>query len=373
DNEASKEVGKVLRGSWGNPVVLAPYIVSEEKRIAETITSKYMVLLMGGRMSQQTEEVQVAKEGVLKSFFHHNYANISFVENPLSWLFAAFLKSVLKLDWNPSVLASEAKYVHIEYESVRDLIKNQQTYVINRSPGDTPVEDYNNIMISLRGEYYARKTTGWLNSKFKDRAMEWMDGYPDIPQTIKDNVKSNYLRGPLRISTKFDFKNEGMAFFHQLTVEQAAAIILHICDEYPLYNFLAPPKQIFEASNGPRAICLSSIQKKYVAYHKELIKQLAAQHTEDPLMVVPLWKLKDFVRNLFLYAKHKEYIDQFFGVDNIMFVGSIEAKTKDGKDFQTYFGGGRFIGPGLAESYVNQRSSGTSAGQILRVPASGVL
>jgi hypothetical protein len=349
--EQEAEIGKMLRGSWGNPLIIAPYIESEEERITQTVNSKYLILLMGGNRQSQTEQVQVAKDGVLKMFFRHHYENTNFVQDPLSKLISIVISSILKMDYKPSLLASESKYVHMEYESWRNLVKEEKVYDVSLKQ-----EDYENIMVTLEGEYYARRTTGWLNGKFKERAMEWMATYP-VPEVVVNNVKSNYLRGPLRINTKLQLKNAGVIYFHELSLEQIAHVILEICDDYPLRSNLLSGK-MSEMVLGPRAQCQWALQKKYVSYRQEVDKQLKKNPGSTVLQIIPLWKFKDLLRNLNIYAKNKAYMDELFGAENVFFYGRLEAKTKAGVPFETYFNQGKFKGPGLAEGFVMAPSDG---------------
>lgn len=98
------EISQILKNREGNLNVLAPYIISEEKRISQTIKHKYNFLLLGAQKSSKTQQIEITKDGRVKNFFRHYYEKMKYTEDVLSRLFASLIYALTNSDVSPRSL-----------------------------------------------------------------------------------------------------------------------------------------------------------------------------------------------------------------------------------------------------------------------------
>ena len=103
------EISQILKNREADLDVLAPYVISEEKRITQTIMHKYNFLLLGAQKSSKTQQIEITKDGKVKNFFRHYYEKMMFTEDALTRFFASIVYALTNSDVTATQLASDTK------------------------------------------------------------------------------------------------------------------------------------------------------------------------------------------------------------------------------------------------------------------------
>jgi hypothetical protein len=100
------------------------------------------------------------------------------------------------------------------------------------------------------------------------------------------------------------------------------------------------------------------------AYLKDCLAELTFKDKTN-WTEIPLWPLKTFANNIVNNSHSKVHYYNLFGVQNVFFYGSFDAKTSDGQNFTANFHEGAFKGLGTVDHYMRLEN--------LRSPASVVV
>ena len=107
------EIEQLLKNREGDLNILGPYVISEEKKISQSIQHKYNFLLFGGMKNSKTVQIEVTTDGKVKNFFRHYYEKVKYTESFISKLFASVIYAITNSDSSAAKLASDTKKVTI--------------------------------------------------------------------------------------------------------------------------------------------------------------------------------------------------------------------------------------------------------------------
>src|SRR5690606_7634728 len=100
-------------------------------------------------------------------------------------------------------------------------------------------------------------------------------------------------------------------------------------DDYGIKSFKTCEKKVskkwFTSARKKRVL----IQACLVNSHQKSADRIARE--------LPLWRLKDFLQDLWDESAHKQDIYSLFGVGQVFSYGSLSAQTREGLPFQAYF------------------------------------
>lgn len=384
-NAVVGQIKKVLKNKEGNLEILAPYIISEEKKITQAIEHKYSFLLLGGHKESRTQQIEITKNDKVKTFFKHYYEKIKYTDDALSKLFSSFIFALTNSDVSATKLASHTHKVTLEYDSVKNLVDNQES--INISDGD---ENNQKLSLKFSSEFRTQKTSGILGKKYRDRAVFILERYSGVNPIAVPMIESEQLKAPFYIKGNYEVNLTGIRYLNQQSVGDLFGHFDGLCDEYPktgLINF----RNLFDR-------CRRSLQNDYVDYLKDLshdrisgdeisscqrkslkyffspgkkrafLKNCLANINKLPdgeWVQVPLWPLKNLSTNIANNCYSKVHYFNLFGLSNVFFHGSFTANTAEGFDFSTSFHEGKFKGLGAVDHYMRSEN--------LRAPASVVV
>lgn len=381
-NPVGVEITQLLKNREGDLNVLAPYLISEEKKLAQTIEHKYNFLLLGGTKSSKTQQIEVTTNGRTKNFFRHYYEKIRYTEDWASRLFASVIFAITNTDSSAAKLASDTKRVTIEYDSERNLLENKEDLNI--------ADSEQKLSMSFTSEFLTKKSTGMSGKKYKERAQYILERYSGIDPLVVGMVDREFLRAPMIISAKYQVATEGIRHLNSLSISEVFDDFNNLCNEYPknrFFNF----RNLFDN-------CRRNLQSDYINYFKDLshdkitadvinscdkkarkyfffpskkrafIKNCLSDITykdREDWVNIPLWQLKNLTSNLVNKSNSKVDYYNLFGVQNVFFFGSFNATTEDGRDFATNFHEGDFKGLGVVDHYMRLEN--------LRAPSSIVV
>jgi hypothetical protein len=376
------EIGQLLKNREGDLNVLAPYVISEEKKIAQAIDHKYNFLLFGGTKSSKTQQIEVTTDGRNKNFFRHYYEKVKYTEDFMSRIFASVIFAITNSEASAAKLASDGRKVTIEYDSERNLLENREDINIK--------ENTQKLSISFSAEFMTKKSTGMSGSKYRDRAVFILERYSGVDPLAINMVKEEHLKAPFLISGSYQVNTEGIRYLNAQSVGNVFDSIDGLCNEYPknkFFNF----RNLFDN-------CRRSLQNDYLNYFKDLshekvtsdaintcerksakyifsaakkrayLKNCLAEVTykdREDWVEIPLWSLKNLTNNIVNNCNSKVHYYNLFGVSNVFFYGNFSAMTEDGRDFTTSFHEGAFKGLGVVDHYMRLEN--------LRAPSSIVV
>lgn len=379
------ELSQVLKNREGDLDTLARYIISEEKKISQAVSHKYNFLLLGGQKSSKTQQIEITKEGKVKTFFRHYYEKMKYTEDFVSRLFASVIFAITNADVSAMKLASDTKKVTIEYDAERNLLEGREDlYVGKTASGDQK------LSMTFTSDFKTQKTSGMSGKKYRDRAKFILERYSGVDPIAISMIDSEHLKAPFHIEGKYQVNIDGIRHFNGLGVNSVFDYFDGLCNEYPknsFFNF----RNLFDN-------CRSSLQNDYVNYMKDLthdkvssdeinacekkswkyifspskrrafIKNCLADINKLPQeewVNVPLWPLKNISTNIMNNSYSKVHYFNLFGLQNVFFFGSFDAVTADGRAFTTSFHQGAFKGLGAVDHYMRVEN--------LRAPSSVVV
>ena len=381
DDRIAQEVRNALVKQKADLTILAPYLVSEERRREERKSSKYSLALLSGVKDQQTSAVQIAKDGVIKKFFRHNYSKMLGIQDIASWLLNAFMKTHLDLGVMVTKVVSDSQNFRMEYSSERNLVATQEDLVLS--------EEDDKLSLNFNKDYYTYKSTGWLGRGPRTKIVNLLGNYSGFDPLISDSVESEALVAPMRLSTVLSMGKGAVGHFNHLDVNTVYNLIDEVCsyESKSKWSFFRSlfggcktklqrswDKYVLELrtddfDHATYTACMIKVKRKFVLSSSkkrkmiEACMQLSKVKTSDRVeRELPLWRLADFMQKMFEKSRHKQDMYNFFGVNNVFFHGSLNAKTQDGQDFQGYFREGNFKGTGLINNYLKESG--------IRAPAS---
>jgi len=376
------EIGQLLKNREGDLDVLAPYLISEEKKVSQAIEHKYNFLLLGGSKSSKTQQIEVTGQGRVKNFFRHYYEKIKYTEDLLSRLFASVIYAITNSDVSATKLASDSRKVTIEYDSERNLLENKEDINIQ--------ENSQKLSMSFNAEFMTKKSSGFGGSKYRERAIFILERYSGVDPLAVNMVRDEHLKAPFTISGRYQVNTEGIRYLNAQSVGSVFDHLDGLCDEYPrnkFFNFrnlfdncrrslqndymnyfsdLSHDKVTAEAidtcERKSGKYFFSSSKKR--AYLKKCLSEVTYKDREDWVQI-PLWSLKNFTSNIVNNCNSKVHYYNLFGLQNVFFYGNFNAVTADGRDFTTSFHEGDFKGFGVVDHYMRLEN--------LRAPSSIVV
>jgi hypothetical protein len=383
ENPVAEEISNIIKTKEPNLVILAPYILSEEKKISEILTHKYNFLLLGGIKEAKTQQIEVTSKGVSRNFFRHYYEKIKYTEDLMSRLFTSFIFAIFNSDLKSQNLASETKRVTIEYDSERNLLDTKEDISIFH-------KDSQVLSLKFEGSYHTKKTSGMFGKKYRDRAKFLIEAYSGVNPVVTQMIDNEDLKAPFDINGQYQINIEGIRYFNNLSVNEVFDNMNSLCDD--------KPKTVFFLFRNLFDNCRRSLQNNYIDYLKDLshekvtaesintcerkamkywyssskkrafikncIGDLTYKSSEHWTMV-PLWPLKNLSQDLVNNINNKTYYYNLFGIRNVFFHGVFSATTSSNTDFVTYFHEGEFKGLGVVDNYMRE--------QNMRAPASVVV
>lgn len=366
------EIQQILKNREGDLDILAPYILSEEKKISQTIAHRYNFLLLGGQKSSRTQQIEITKEGKVKTFFRHYFEKVKYTEDLISRLFASVLYALMDVDIGANKMASDTKKVSIEYDSERNLLEARDDLEIHSAASGEQ-----KLSMTFSSDYRTQKTKGMMGKKYRDRAKFILERFSGVNPIAIDMIEKDQLRAPYQITGKYQVNVDGIRYFNSLDVGVVLDSMQALCDERPKNKFLNF-RSLFDN-------CRRSLQNDYIDYMKDLshdrvsineiescekksrkyifssakkrafLKNCLADMTsksQDQWTEVPLWPLKNLANNIVNNCNSKVHYYNLFGLKNVFFFGSFSANTETGAAFMTNFHEGAFKGLGAVDHYM---------------------
>lgn len=384
-NPVLVEIQEILKNRQGNKEILAPYLISEEKKVSQSITHKYNFLLLGGHKNSKTQQIEITTNGRVKTFFRHYYEKMKYTEDFLSRLFASFIFALVNTDVSATNLASDIKKVTIEYDSEKNLLESREYLDVGQKTSNEQ-----KLSMTFLADFKTNKSTGSSGKKYRERAKFILERFSGVDPIAVPMIEREELRAPIHITGTYQVNIDGIRHLNQLDIGTVFEHMDGLCNEYPKKSFFNL-RNLFDN-------CRKSLQNDYIDYMKDLTHdKVSADEIErcekkslkyflfpskkrafiktclgainilpsTEWVHVPLWPLKNMSSNIVNNSYSKVHFFNLFGVQNVFFFGSFDAVTYSGAQFSTSFHEGAFKGLGAVDNYMRVEN--------LRAPSSVVV
>lgn len=356
---------------------LAPYIVSSETRKSEIMKSRYAALIIGGRKEQKTEHVQTIKDGIVRSFFKHNFLKQRQVQNVLSRIVSELFANLLKMPTLVNNAAIESKRTSFEYESVKNLVDDKEDLILE---GESE-------LVSLRLLHEA--TVSSKSKKMRDYFTSYLSYYSGADPAIINLIDEDGLKPPYQFQNTFQVSQTGIRSISSMSTTQMHAVIDNICETKPrnklygfrsLFNFckwkLQADYRRYMLEVYHRELSVSSYKEckksnrwyisasKKRRYLEACMRLLARRDESSALNILPLWRLKDFLNEFVMQSRDRVDVYSLFGLSNVHAFGQVSASQQQGLPIRAMFREGLWQGPGVIDTATTQ--------SLVRAPASNL-
>jgi hypothetical protein len=349
------EFRKILRG-WGQVQALEPYVVRLDETDSSSLQTRGSVLIWGKLQKSKTEQIRIIKDQVVKTFYKNYSLSTRVVQNFFSRLFSAVLYKLLKLPVGVKNAALYNRQVNLEYDAT-----NPQAGNINV----IRIDSTDQFSFILTQSYEAARTDKWLDSRFKNDVIWFIDTFTTLPKDYKGIVRSNQLKGPLIVESTLRVEKAGFDYLLAQTENNVFGNIAKVCGSDRLSDWTSDDKRKImltndfndaedeETTNPEAEICVQDMGQKFITFKTDY-KQNALKPS--------LARFKDFLTKYYKRAGTITDLVSLFGESNTFINGRLQATTSQGANFVTSFSSGQFRGLGVIDNF--KRSNGD------RTPAS---
>lgn len=370
EHPVAQEVAKVLRHQSPNLDVLAPYVVSEERRKTEKASTKYNFLFWGTIRDEVTSHVQITRNNRVKTFFKHNFSYERTKVNPADWLLESFLRSHAVTTLFVKRKTEASKSLRIEYDSERNLLKSHSDLYLSH-------DGHEKISVHFIRDHRAKVSSSNRQQMRDTFAMLENYGGAD-PQMIR-NLRRTPLRNNLYGNIHATIHENGLRHFNSLKDEEIIPIIDNLCASsgsgsyykvcrwYLKKSFRSylKEKSSYKITQEDIIFCDNLVAQARVThphvgeaglrdYHHRCLLYRAEKGQELAASELPLWKLKEVMQDILLYSTSKVAYYDLFGLKNVHLHGQIKSTDKDFKEINHYFREGFFQGIGVISNYRRQ-------------------
>lgn len=342
------ELRKLIKGK-GEVRELIPYVTRLDETSSSSTEQRGSVLIWGRLQKSKTEQVRVIKDETVKIFFKSYHQSVKVVQNLLSRIFSAIVYRVLQLPVGTSSSAMYNRKLTMEFEA---------THPQSTDPKISRIDKSEQFSFILTQSFDAAKTHRWIDRRIKNDAIWFVDVYTTLPKDYKSIIRSEQLRGPIRIESNLRVEKSGFDHLLQLPEDYIFGDIASVCNSRKKKEWMdsSKRKKLLKKSLSGKEACVKNIGKKYLAFRNDYI---------DEAYKPSIAKFKDFILGYYKKAQGLHHLVTLFGAENSFINGRLEASTSSGAPFVLPFSAGQFRGLGVIDNF--KRADGSRApASILR-------
>ena len=345
DQTQSSELRSILLG-LGQIGSLEPYVVTLDEADSSSLAQRGNLLVWGRLAKSKTEQVRVIKDDHVKVFFKSYAQNMRVVQNVFNRLFNAVVYKIFKFPLGTKNAALYNRQINMEYEA---------THPQAGDPNISRIEKSEQFSFVLNQSYEAARTDRWIDKKFKDDLIWFVDSFTTLPKDYKTIIRSEQLKGPMMIESNLRVEKAG--FEHLLNSSEDAVFgsIAQVCESKREADWKNSSERIklLKKLHVGSDLCVKKIGLNFIEFKADY-KQNALKPS--------LAKFKSFLTKYFKAAKSLRSLSNLFGEGNTFINGQLKATSSQNSQFVTTFSTGQFRGLGVIDNY--KRSTGS------RLPAS---
>lgn len=342
---------------------LQDYIVSSETRKEEIMKSRYAALLIGGKKERRTEHVQTVKDGVVRSFFRHNFLKQRHVQNALSRLVSELFANFLKMPTLVNNSAIESRKVAMEYEALVDLVDDKTELQLDGGK--------RKLSVALKHEASVTSKSKTLREYFAS----YLSHYTAADPAVVSLIEGGGLIPPYHFQNSYQISQQGITTLAAKSTSDVHAVIDAICETKPknklyrfrsLFNFckwkLQKDYRNYALEVNHAAISMASYKecskakKWYVMpwkkrqYLEICMRKISERSESERLDIVPLWRLRAFLDEFVSQSRDKTDVYELFGLANVHGYGQVSAGQESGLPVRAMFREGLWQGTGIIDA-----------------------
>lgn len=345
ESEKKEEFKSLLRGT-GSVKKLEPYVVRLDESSSSATSQRGSILLWGKLNKQKTEQIRVIKDSLVRVFYKNYAQNVKVVQNFFSRIFSAIIYKLLKLPIGTSNAAMYSRQVTMEYEA---------THPQATDPKIVRLDGTEQFSFVLTQYYNAAKTHRWIDRKFKNDLVWFVDHFTTLPKSYKSDIRNERLKGPMTIESSLRVENAGLKHLLNSTEDWVFSLVARVCgsNKSEDWSHESSRKYLLERRQSGSEKCVKEIGLDYLQFRYDYF----ANHLKPSIK-----KFKDFITKYYKRSGDLSDLQDLFGHENTFINGRLQAQTGLGIPFNTAFSSGQFRGLGVIDNF--KRAEGS------RVPAS---
>lgn len=202
DEEQATELKSILAGT-GTVKKLEPYVVRLDESSSSAVEQRGSLLVWGKMQKQKTEQVRAIKDQVVRVFYKTYAQSVKVVQNIFSRLFSAIVYKILKFPVGVNNAAVYSKQVVMEYEA---------THPQATDPKIIRLDGSEQFSFLLTQYYNAARTDRWIDRKFKNDLIWFVDNFTTLPKTYKTDIRNEILMGPMLVESTLRVEKTGFTY-----------------------------------------------------------------------------------------------------------------------------------------------------------------
>lgn len=340
DQNQGHEVRTLLHG-YGQVRSLEPYVVRLDESESSALSQRGSLLIWGRLVKNKTEQVRVIKDNQVKIFFKNYAQNMKVVQNIFSRIFGAIVYKIFKLPLGTKNAALYNRQVNMEYEA---------THPQASDPNVSRVETSEQFSFVLNQSYEVARTDRWIDKKFKNDVIWFVDSFTTLPKDYKTIIRSEQLKGPMLVESNLRVEKAGFEHLLKISVNNIFGHAARVCGSQKPSEWMNEQGRAGLLSRGQvgAELCVKNIGKNYLEFKADY---------EQNALKPSLAKFKKFLTKYYKQAQTLADLTSLFGEANTFVHGQIKATTPQGGQFVTSFSTGQFRGLGIIDNY--KRSVGS--------------
>jgi hypothetical protein len=340
DQGQNSELKKIIQG-YGQVKTLEPYVVELDEYNSSALTQRGSLLIWGRLAKNKTEQVRVIKDNSVKVFFKSYAQNVRLVQNIFSRLFSAVVYKLLKLPLGTKNAAIYSRQVNLEYEA---------THPQAGDPNVARIDSTQQFSFVLNQSYEAARTDRWIDKKFKNDLIWFVDSFTTLPKDYKTIIRQEQLKGPIIIESNLRVEQAGFEHFIQSSEDTIFGHIAETCgsDRVTAWRDEKTRDYMLKRLQVGNESCVKNLGKEYLSFLSDY---------RYNFLKPSLSKFKKFMTGYFKEAASLNTLTALFGKENTFINGQLKATTSQGGLFVTSFSSGQFRGMGVIDNY--KRSVGS--------------
>lgn len=351
DDEKNSELKAILKGT-GSIKKLEPYVVRLDESSSSALQQRGSILLWGKLQKQKTEQIRVIKDNIVRIFYKNYAQNVKVVQNFFSRIFSAIVYKLLKLPIGVNNAAVYSRQVTMEYEA---------THPQATDPKITRIDSAEQFSFVLTQYYNAARTDRWIDRRFKNDLIWFVDNFTTLPKTYKTDIRNELLRGPMLIESNLRVEKAGFQYLLNSDENIVFGHMARICESENARKWIREKDREQLLKRDPYdsfygvidESCVRNMGKSFLEFKKDYLNNY---------LKPSLTKFKDFLTRYYKEAESLNDLILLFGAENTFINGKLEARTSMGTNFNTVFSAGQFRGLGVIDNFKREEGS--------RVPAS---
>lgn len=340
DLAKASELKTILHG-YGEVRTLEPYVVELDENESNAFQQRGSLLVWGKLAKNKTEQVRVIKDNNVKVFFKSYSQNMRVVQNIFSRLFSAVVYKIFKLPMGTKNAALYNRQVNMEYEATHPQASDIKI---------ARIDSTEQFSFTLNQSYEAARTDRWVDQKFKNDLVWFVDAFTTLPKDYKTIIRSEQLKGPMLIESNVKVEKAGFDYLLNLDLGQVFGNVATVCGSRRVNEWMDAAKRnrfLGRLQIGAEA-CVKNIGKSFLEFKADY-----QQNALKPSLA----RFKSFLTKYYKQSESLEDLVALFGEENTFIHGQLKGTTSQNTQFVTSFSTGQFRGLGVIDNY--KRSVGS--------------